>query len=368
MADHVLIFSASIGAGHDMPAAVLEGELRARGATAEVVDSLDVMGPVIKQIVAGASSLDTKAGSLVFEAGYVIGVRFEFVRRRLSSLVELLARRRMRAFLASHPAAVIVSTYPITTELLGRMRLRGWLTTPTVAAITDLAALKGWAHRGIDLHLAIHPESEPEIRAIAGPGGPVEAVHGFSDLGFTRPPERATARRELGLPADGRIVVVSGGGWGVGDLQGATDAALNAGAATVVALIGHNEDAKQRLEAAYAGDERVQVWGFTDRMVALLAAADILVHATAGLTVLEAMMCGCRVISYGWAYGHIRTNNRAYERLGMVTVARNRAALDRALDAAVAAPPLPPDVPQLPNAADLVLSLARADRQPANAG
>ena len=368
MAQRVLILSASIGAGHDMPAAVLAGELRARGATAHVVDSLEVMGPVLRRIVAGASSLDTRIGSLIFEASYVIGVRLEPIRRRLSALVELLARRRMRAFLAAQPASVLVSTYPISTELLGRMQLRGWLKTPTVAAITDLAALRGWAHPGIDLHLAIHPESEPEIRSIIGPRGRIEAVHGFSDLGFTQPPSRADARRELDLPADGAIVVVSGGGWGVGDLHGATDAALRAGAGTVIALVGNSENARRRMEGAYAGDARVQVWGFTDRMVALLAAADVLVHATAGLTVLEAMMCGCRVISYGWPYGHIKTNNRAYERLGMATVARNRPALDRALRAAVAAQPLPHHVPDLPHAADLVLALARSDREPAHAG
>jgi len=368
MAQRVLIFSASIGAGHDMPAAVLAGELRARGAIAHVVDSLDVMGPVLRRVVAGASSLDTRAGSLVFEAGYVIGVKFAPIRRRLSALVELLARRRMRAFLAAHPASVLVSTYPIATELLGRMRLRGWLMTPTVAAITDLAALDGWAHPAIDLHLVIHPESEPEIRAIIGPRGRIAAVHGFSDLRFTQPPERAAARRELGLPADGAIVVVSGGGWGVGDLRGATQAALQAGAGTVVVLVGNSEAARLRMEDAYVGDARVRVWSFTDRMVALLSAADVLVHATAGLTVLEAMMCGCRVISYGWAYGHIKTNNRAYERLGMASVARNRPALDRALRAAIAAQPLPRAVPDLPHAADAVLTLAGADSEPAHAG
>jgi len=368
MAQRVLIFSASIGAGHDMPAAVLAGELRARGASAHVVDSLEVMGPFLRRIVSGASSLDTRAGSLVFEAGYVIGVRCAPIRRRLSALIELLARRRMRAFLAAHPASVVVSTYPIATELLGRMRLRGWLQTPTVAAITDLAALYGWAHPGVDLHLAIHPESEPEIRSIIGPRGRIEAVHGFSDLGFTQPPERADARCELGLPADGAIVVVSGGGWGVGDLRGATDAALQAGAGTVIALVGNSEGARLRMEGAYAGDARVQVWGFTDRMVPLLSAADVLVHATAGLTVLEAMMCGCRVVSYGWPYGHIKINNRAYERLGMATVARNRSALDRALRAAIAAPALGHQVPDLPHAADLVLALAGTDREPAHAG
>ena len=36
-----------------------------------------------------------------------------------------------------------------------------------------------------------------------------------------RAPRASAARRALGLPAEGRMVVVSGGGWGVGDLEGA---------------------------------------------------------------------------------------------------------------------------------------------------
>jgi hypothetical protein len=77
-------------------------------------------------------------------------------------------------------------------------------------------------------------------------------------------------------------------------------------------------------------------------------------------------MCGSRVISYGWARGHIRINNRAYERLGMVAVARDRATLATALREALAAPPSGPLVPDLPLAAGRVLALVAADRQPAD--
>ncbi|MEA2154715.1 MAG: processive 1,2-diacylglycerol beta-glucosyltransferase, partial [Solirubrobacteraceae bacterium] len=297
-----------------------------------------------------------------------LGTRFAPLRRVGSRVIELIARRRVQAFLAGAPCDVVVSTYPITTELFGRMRRSGALAVPVVSAITDLAALNYWAHPGVDLHLVTHAESEPEVRAIAGTGARVEAVHGLTDLRFTDPPPRAPARAQLGLPGDGgRLVVVSGGGWGVGDLRGATDDALAAGAATVIVLVGHNDGARARLQEAYAADARVQVWGFTDRMVTLLAAADVLVHSTAGLTVLEALMCGCRVISYGWARGHIRINNRAYERLGMVAVARDRPALAAALRAALAAPPSGPRVPALPLAAGRVLAVAGAGRQPADA-
>ena len=163
----VLIFTASIGAGHDLPAEVLATSLRERGATAEVVDGLQVGGPVARAVVGGASSLEHLPGNLAFEAGYVLGTRLAPMRRAGSRVIEQIMGRRFERFLADHPADVIVSTYPLTTELLGRMRKAGTLATPVVSAITDLAALHYWAHPGVDLHLITHPESAAEVREIA---------------------------------------------------------------------------------------------------------------------------------------------------------------------------------------------------------
>jgi UDP-N-acetylglucosamine:LPS N-acetylglucosamine transferase len=361
MAPRVLIFTASIGAGHDLPAQVLAAAVNERGSSAEIVDGLEVGGPVARAVVASGSSLETTTGNLGFEAAYFLGTRFAPMRRAGSGVIDLVMRRRTTAFLARKPADVIVSTYPITTAVLGGMRANGSLGTPVVSAITDLAALNYWAHPGVDLHLLTHPESEPEVRSIAGPRTRVETVHGLTDPRFLQPPDRDAARAELGVPLGRPLVVVSGGGWGVGDLRGASDAALQSGAAKLVVLAGNNEKAKAQLELAYESEGgRVEIWGFTDRMPTLLAGANVLVHSTAGLTVLEALMCGCRVISYGWHRGHIRVNNEAYERLGMATVAKGRPALSKALRHAIAAGPLPPNVPDLPAAADLVLALAGA--------
>lgn len=359
MTTRVLVFSASIGAGHDLPADVLAGALREREASAEVVDGLEVAGPVARTIIGGASRLDSAPATLAFNAGYFLATKAGPLRRLSSSAIEQLAGRGFRSYLRGHPADVIVSTYPLWSELLGRMRVNGTLDAPVVSAITDLAALHFWAHRGIDLHLITHPESAAEARAVAGPDARIEAVHGLTDLRFTDPPERSAARTDLELPTRGSLVVVSGGGWGVGDLQGATETALHYGADTVVVLVGRNDRVREALQSAYAQDERVRVRGFTDRMVTLLSAADVLIHSTAGLSVLEALMCDCRVISYGWERGHIRINNRAYERLGMVSVARTRPQLAHALIHALAAPPVGPQVPDLPAAADLVLALAQ---------
>jgi hypothetical protein len=86
----------------------------------------------------------------------------------------------------------------------------------------------------------------------------------------------------------------------------------------------------------------------------LLAAADALVHSTAGLTVLEAQIRGCPVVSYGFAVGHVAANNRAYERFGLARVATSRGELAGALRGAMASAVEPdPAFATLPSPATL---------------
>ena len=62
-----------------------------------------------------------------------------------------------------------------------------------------------------------------------------------------------------------------------------------------------------------------------------MAAADAMIHATAGLTVLEAHIRGCPVVSYGFSAGHLRANNAAYERFGLAEVAHSEHELESVL-------------------------------------
>ncbi|HEY2601872.1 MAG TPA: glycosyltransferase, partial [Thermoleophilaceae bacterium] len=223
-------------------------------------------------------------------------------------------------------------------EPLGRMRLSGRLKVPVVSAITDLASLRFWAHPGVDLHLITHPESLEEVRAIAGDFTDVLAVRGLHNSAFIEPPSRDQGRNALDLSLDGPVIVVSGGGWGVGDITGAVDAALAQSGAIVVVMCGRNEMLRGRIETLFSAHPEVRAIGFTDQVPELFAAADVLVHSTAGLTVLEAHLCGCPTISYGWGRGHIRANNRAFLRFGLADVARKREQLGPAIARALERP------------------------------
>ena len=352
-----VVLSASIGAGHDVPAQVLAEELaqRAPDGAVEVVDGLAAMGALAERVVLEGSSFGTPVGDATFDLVHRL-VHDVAPTRRLFGAIGLLAcGRGLRRAIASRQADVVVSTYPGTTEVLGRLRAIGRLPVPVVAVVTDVAALRFWAHPGADLHLVTQAEAIPEVRAIAGPGARVVHVRGLDDPRFAAPPSRASSRRALGLPAAGPVVVISGGGWAVGDLEGATAEALAVPGSAALVLCGRDETLAGRLTARF-GHARLMTLGFTDRMPEVLQAADVLVHSTAGLTVMEALVLGCPVVSYGWGAGHLRANDAAFARHGLAAVAGSRPALAAALRDALGHPRRPdPSFAALPTAASVVL-------------
>ena len=142
---------------------------------------------------------------------------------------------------------------------------------------------------------------------------------------FLEPRCPLQARRALGLPEEGRMVVVSGGGWGVGDVAGAVREFIRVPeVSSIVVLAGRNEQlAAEAAAHASPREPRVHVYGFTDKMPELLAAADVLVHSTGGVTCLEAMAAGTPVVSYGLPVGHARVNTRAMAALDLVRLAND---------------------------------------------
>jgi UDP-N-acetylglucosamine:LPS N-acetylglucosamine transferase len=204
------------------------------------------------------------------------------------------------------------------------------LGVPVQSAITDLAGLRYWAHPGVDLHYVTHPESIEEVERLVGPGT-VEWVRPPISSEFLMPRTRRDAREALDVPAHARMVLVSGGGWGIGDLEGAINTALSDGDTLVVCITGRNEVAREKLEQRFGENEQVRVLGFTEQMSDWMAAADAMIHATAGLTVLEAHIRGCPVVSYGFSAGHLRANNAAFERFGLAEVARSEHELESVL-------------------------------------
>src|SRR5436305_7070896 len=193
----VLILSAGIGEGHDLPARWLAAGLAEEvpGVPVKIADGLAAMGRLPEWIVMSGSAFHTRIGNVMFDVEHWLMTRVPPLRRFVSWASVLLGGRGLLRLIEAERPAVVVSTYPGVTETLGRLRQHGRLGVPVVSAITDLASLLYWAHPGVDLHLVTHPESVDEVREVAGARTEVLPVRGLNDAAFTDPPARDDPRR-----------------------------------------------------------------------------------------------------------------------------------------------------------------------------
>ncbi|MEA2456590.1 MAG: processive 1,2-diacylglycerol beta-glucosyltransferase [Thermoleophilaceae bacterium] len=358
----VLIFSADIGEGHATAARALARGLQATGVEVHVEDDLGSLGRLNRLVLRDGSRALFRWTPWLYDLLYRALVGSSLARRAAAGSLRRFGARPLLRRIKKHRPDVIVSTYPGVTVVLGSLRRQGRLAIPAVATITDLAGLFFWAHPGMDLHLAAWEESLEETRRVAG-GAAVEHIGPLTSLEFYAERTSCEARTALELPLDRPVVVVSGGGWGVGNLEAAVRTAVGVDAAIVVCVTAHNERVRLSLERAFAGRPDVRILGFTDQMSDLLAAADVLVHATGGVTVLEASLRDCPVVIYGFSTGHVRHNAEALEAHGLARRARTTEELGAVLRELVAAPARAAAPPTHVNPTELVLA-ARAARAP----
>jgi processive 1,2-diacylglycerol beta-glucosyltransferase len=325
----VLILSADVGEGHAAAARALARQLEDAPQQAEVtvIDGLAAMGRVLRPIVEDGYRVQLRFFPWTYTVVYWLLKHVAPVRGVARRLLCQFGSRPLARSIAEHDPDVVVSTYPAVTVVLARLRRTGQVSCPTVATITDLTGLFFWAQPGIDMHMVMYGESMSLVERIAGQGS-VRLVRPLISAEFLQPRCPLRARRALGLPEEGRAVVVSGGGWGVGDLEGAVREFIRVPeVSSIVCLAGRNEQLATKLRGVFADAPRVHVYGFTDRMPELLAAADVLVHSTGGVTCLEAMAAGTPVVSYGLPVGHARLNTRAMAALDLVRLANDTSEL-----------------------------------------
>jgi UDP-N-acetylglucosamine:LPS N-acetylglucosamine transferase len=321
----VLILSADVGEGHAAAARALAAQLGETEQATEVtvIDGLAAMGRVLKPVVEDGYRVQLRFIPWTYTLVYGLLNHVRPARAVATRLLCWFGSRPLARSIAEYEPDVVVSTYPAVTVVLARLRRTGEVRCPTVATITDLTGLFFWAQPGIDMHMVMYGESLSSVEQIAGQDS-VRLVQPLISGEFLERRSPLQARRALGLPEEGRMVVVSGGGWGVGDVEGAVREFIRVPeASSIVCLAGRNEQLATKLERAFADEPRVHVYGFTERMPELLAAADVLVHSTGGVTCLEAMAAGTPVVSYGLPVGHARVNTRAMAALDIVRLAND---------------------------------------------
>ncbi|MGF1431011.1 MGDG synthase family glycosyltransferase, partial [Kitasatospora sp. LaBMicrA B282] len=354
-----LVITGSVGAGHNGAAFELVRRLSAQGVVADCRDYLDALPRRYRRLLRDGYEFSANRTPWAFEWLFRNEERDSVVRSLTLRLCRLAARELAEWVRADYD--VVVTTFPFAAQSLGLLKEDGRLRAPAVCYLTDPAPHRLWVHPRLDAHLTVTQATAAE--GSERYGVPMTAAGPLAPAAFAERPTAAAVaalRAELGVPADRRMVLLTTGSLGLGDVPGAVRALRAVEGTVPVVLCGRNDRLRERLSA----QPGVVALGWRTDVPALMAAADVLVHNAGGLSLTEALVAGLPAVSYQVISGHGRANAATLARSGLAPWPQDPAQLAHALtrQAARGRVHLPP-LPEHRQAAAVVTELARTWRE-----
>jgi UDP-N-acetylglucosamine:LPS N-acetylglucosamine transferase len=316
-----LLLSGSLGAGHEMHARAFGMSLAGRGWETDTVDAMRLLGP------RGGAAGEAVFRTMLAAPGLYDAFHFAALRpgTRLALLADAGARRQLvpnlRDYLDAHPADLAVSVFATAASAVSVLADR-YPGMSHIVLCSDVTPHRLWVQPNVDLYLVTSAAAEAFVRRYQ-PRARTQVVPSPVRPGFYDPPTQERARIGLGLPVDDHAVLLMSGAWGLGPLAEAAAELADAGV-QVLAVAGRNARMENRLRAAARHRPRMHVFGYTEEIPALMAAADLVITSS-GDTCAEARTVGRPLLLLDVVQGHGRDNLQHELELGDADVCSPRA-------------------------------------------
>ena len=283
----VLLLSASTGGGHNSAAMAVMAQFERQGVYCEMRDALTFVSDIHADIISTGHSYIYRHFPQLFGIGY----RFE-ERHPPRFLYEQMAlgAKRFLAFLQENAFDAIVSTHLFGSMLMTEVRKRYNVTIPHYAVITDYTLYPGSDMVDVQRFFIADGALIPRYENV-GITADRLVISGIPiNPTFDTALDQATARENLHLPKEGRIVLLFSGSIGCGRLHRIApelERVLPEDTHLVI-LCGHNKRLYEQLKER--GGSRTFVVGYTNRIAEYMAAADLCITKPGGLSITEMLV------------------------------------------------------------------------------
>lgn len=353
----VLILYANTGRGYDSAARAIAEQMEKLGMDYEIVDALHFISDTASDFVSRWRTKIYKHFPRMFGMIY----RYEekhpprFIYERCARGADALAKK-----LEEGKYEAIVCVQLFAGMMLTEARLRYNITTPSYFVAPDYTCSAGISELRLDRYFVPHRllfasfiRSMIPADKMVATGIPVRSL-------FYEEMEKAEARRMLGLPEEGKMVLVGCGSMGYGHLERGSLMLRKKlpSDSYLVVLCGKNEKAYETLKP-YESD-RFFVIGFNDYIAEYMSAADLYITKPGAQTTGEAMAKKLPMIFIHAIPGYETRNFDFLIRQGVATGAKNWKEVTHLACQALAKPEIPQAQVEamerfvVPNAADVI--------------
>ncbi len=298
----VLLLHASVGSGHKRAAEALATAFgRRQPGEVRVEDVLDHT-PRLFRVAYARSYLElTDRAPLVWGYFYTqtnADPNLSEFTNNVRKLVESIGTTGLKDLLRSFQPDVIICTHFLPMELLVRYKRNARLTQPVYCVVTDHAAHTFWTYTEIDGYFVPDEQTREQLirRGVTASQINVSGIPVHPEI--AEPKDCRVTRARHGLPLDGRVIALFGGGLDNDHVRVIVRGLLHSGIeATVVVVAGRNPTLVETLSDLSSTPRlRLRVLGFVEYVDDLIAASDLVITKAGGLIVSEVLARGIPLV------------------------------------------------------------------------
>lgn len=297
----VLVLSASAGAGHVRAADALVKAFNAEQAAQEIfhLDTLQYTTKAFRNLYSKAYI------EMANNAPDVLGWIYDLMdkpwknEKRMRALERLNVGLFMR-LLKRHQPDLVVNTHFLPADIIAWLRRKEKLKCPQAVVITDFDVHAMWLNRSVEYYFTACEEARVYLSTlgiaadtISTTGIPIDPIFGVEK-------SRKEMQQKYKLKADVPTILISAGGFGVGNMEHILSSLCTMKHKTqVLAMCGRNDELKEKVESfskQNTSHTEIHAVGFTTLMDEYMSASDIMIGKPGGLTVSESLAKGLAMV------------------------------------------------------------------------
>ncbi|SDH48880.1 MGDG synthase family glycosyltransferase [Alteribacillus bidgolensis] len=306
MKNQPLIFSASIGHGHNQAAKALKNEFNKKGFYPEMVDTFHVISPILHHFMLSSYIRLLKLAPFIWRKIYFYAEEYPLF--LLLDRFGSLFIEHLYSIMNREACPFIISTHPFVTAFLSRVKQTKQLDFPLYTVITDFVLHPAYIRKEIDGYFTASPKIEEFANLHNVPS------HLFNLTGIPISNNECIhiskwkARYDLGLDPGKKTLLIAGGGIGLTNFVHVLQVVEHLKEQIqILCMVGHNHRAKHRI-LQKKSKHMIKVIEFTDQFLLYLKASDGILSKAGGLTMAEALACETPIIIFNPVPGHEEQN------------------------------------------------------------
>ncbi|MED4599894.1 glycosyltransferase [Paenibacillus validus] len=321
----LLILTASYGDGHIQVSNVLKHKFEQNGfQSVKLIDLFEAAHPLMNTIT---KFLYINSGALSAIGLDYYGWSYYLTKNlkqdsMLAKCLNVLGIQKLMKVILQEKPDVIVSTFPFG-GISDQLKRRG-MSILTFTILTDFVLHNRWLYSIPDRFYVATEDLRREMIERGIPGD-IITVSGIP----IREPFYETSRPREDGESEPSVLIMAGAYGVLRDLKKITGQLLSAAGVRIHVVCGKNDKLKNELQASFAADPRVRLYGFVDDIHKLMSRSSCIVTKAGGITLSEAIHINVPIIIFKPFPGQEKENASYLSDQGVALIANEISELTR---------------------------------------